>query len=552
MTFRFHIIYPYFILPNAENTVCAFTQKARKFSKMMTGKGHFVYFYGHEKTQVECNELVAVLSEQDFITAYGKEPDWLDAKYTSQCVNKSNEMPQSFIKDKYYNRTIPAIQSRLQPNDFICSFWGVPEIIKPLKNEGAIIVEPGIGCPRIFSEFCAFESYAIMHNVYGKMNISPRIYDAVIPNYFDLDEFKLVKEIPLLKFDNYFLFLGRKVINKGIAVVLELALKFPNENFVIVGPGNLSELNIYISPNVYEYPAVGSHERNIWMSGAKGFLLPTCYLEPFGGTVVESMLCGTPVITSDWGVFAETVLHGITGYRCRTLDHYIWAINNVTKLSRNKCRFWAEKNYSLDAVYILYNEWFQMLTRYHSKSEDDCKYLGYYSENPSRTNLDWLNKYFPTSGSITSDSTITSGSITSDSTITSGSITSDSTITSGSITSGSITSDSTITTTGDIEKTRQIHKNKKSLAIYCEDKWAFGTLFNGLKKVLQQNYNIEFFSWSKNYPVNKFEDFDLVLTSTWDTAKVFESRYKTRYPVAFCGHSIVEFINHDFKNMVKI
>jgi glycosyltransferase involved in cell wall biosynthesis len=68
------------------------------------------------------------------------------------------------------------------------------------------------------------------------------------------------------------------------------------------------------------------------MSRAKAVFVPTQYFEPFGGVAVEAQMCGTPVISSDFGVFNETVLHGITGYRCRTLDQYVWAINNVHKL----------------------------------------------------------------------------------------------------------------------------------------------------------------------------------------------------------------------------
>ena len=107
------------------------------------------------------------------------------------------------------------------------------------------------------------------------------------------------------------------------------------------------------------------------------------YLEPFGGVNVEAMLCGTPALTSDWGGFPETINHGITGYRCRTIDDYVWAGKyGVDKINPADCRKWAITRYSLDRVRWMYQEYFFKL--------QDLWTEGWYKLHPERTQLDWL------------------------------------------------------------------------------------------------------------------------------------------------------------------
>jgi glycosyltransferase involved in cell wall biosynthesis len=121
------------------------------------------------------------------------------------------------------------------------------------------------------------------------------------------------------------------------------------------------------------------------MSGAKAVFVPTLYIEPFGGVNVEAMFCGTPAITTDFGGFTETVQHGKTGYRCHTMDDFVWAAKNVDRLDPYYIRDYAVNNYSMDRVSLMYDEYFSKLM--------DLYRNGWYELHPERTELDWLRRY---------------------------------------------------------------------------------------------------------------------------------------------------------------
>jgi glycosyltransferase involved in cell wall biosynthesis len=215
-------------------------------------------------------------------------------------------------------------------------------------------VEYGVGYEGTFSPFRVFESYAWMHTIYGYQQgafaADGKFYDAVIPNSFAAEDFPEGDGK-----GDYLLYIGRLIERKGLQVVADLQ-KATGLPLVVAGSGDSSLL----PPGTDYRGVVGPKERSALYGGARATLVPTLYVGPFEGVAVESQLCGTPVITTDWGAFVETVQPG-SGYRCRTLQEFVDAAENAQYLDRHKIRKHALAQWSTDTVRFRYQNYFERL-----------------------------------------------------------------------------------------------------------------------------------------------------------------------------------------------
>jgi len=374
---RFHILCVPHTVTRKDYSACAYTQKALKFCKMMHRRGHIIYHYGHKDSEVECTEHIPITDNELFKAAYG-EYDW------------KKEIPKHNTGDlcntTYNKRAIVEVGKRKKHMDYLLLFWGIGHADVAKAHPDMISVEPGIGSFNTpCTPFSIYESYCVMNYVYGREKWEPKWTDAVIPNYFDLEDFKVES-----KPGDYFMYLGRIIESKGIGIAVEIA-KRTGLKLKVAGQGNFKrELGFEPPPNVEIVGYLEPKERSIMLSGARALLAPTHYNEPFGGVTVEALLCGTPIITSDWGAFAENNIHGVTGYRCRNLEQFIWAAKNIDTINRRTCREFAEKNFSLERVATMYEEYFTSLIPVF-------KGKGFYDINSGRKHLDWMYKYYPAS-----------------------------------------------------------------------------------------------------------------------------------------------------------
>jgi glycosyltransferase involved in cell wall biosynthesis/SAM-dependent methyltransferase len=369
---RFHILGIPHTVSSKEFNACAYTQKVVKFGKMMKARGHEIIHYGHEDSDLICDEHVPVLTNKDFKISYGSH-DW---RKTFFKFDINDHAYQTFFKN-----AIREVGKRKQKNDFILPFWGSG--VRPIcdAHEDLICVEPGIGyAGGHWARWKIFESYAIYHAYCGMEGVgycNQNWYEVVIPNYFDLDEFEYSNQK-----EDYFLYLGRVYDGKGVNIAIE-ATKQAGVKLVIAGQKEEG----YELPDHVEYIGYADVEtRKKLMSKAKASFLPSMYIEPFGGVQIENLLSGTPTITTDWGAFIENNLHGLTGYRCRTMGDFVEAIKNIHRINPKNCREWGE-NFSLEKIGEMYEKYFQdVLNVYTSK--------GWY-DSGNVENLNALEKKYP-------------------------------------------------------------------------------------------------------------------------------------------------------------
>ena len=111
-------------------------------------------------------------------------------------------------------------------------------------------------------------------------------------------------------------------------------------------------------PVVEELGEIGEPEKQALYEDAMAVLFPISWPEPFGLVLIESLACGTPVLASPVGSVPEVIRHGVTGFHCATLEHYVRAIERVGEIDRRACRREFDERFTAQLMARRYEETF--------------------------------------------------------------------------------------------------------------------------------------------------------------------------------------------------
>ena len=157
------------------------------------------------------------------------------------------------------------------------------------------------------------------------------------------------------KKENYLLSFGRIHPDKGTHLAIKIA-KEAGLSLKIAGLIQDEEyFNDKIKPHIDSGEVLyagnaGSVIRNKLLANAAALLHPIGFKEPFGLSVIEAMMSGTPVIAFDKGSMGELIVDGKTGYLVNDVAESVQAIQRLSDILPENCHHHAIKNFHQDRM----------------------------------------------------------------------------------------------------------------------------------------------------------------------------------------------------------
>ena len=384
--YNFHVLGVATTETNKKFAGCPYTSNARMLIDLLVSQGHHVKHY--------CNPGSETQAEQVYVTKPGVLAKNFGDRHATQYHAEPKPEPWGKVCRDFSIACGAAIRENFQPGDFVLlPSDGTGDVIGLIEDlEDVRIVETNVGYHDPVAPYRIFHTHVwrsawrsrahraqefydmfkdqepfIQHNPNVMLPIwEPRfVQDTVIQPFFNPAEFPYSANK-----EDYFLFLGRIIANKGIMDAVKLA-EVAGVKLIIAGPGDFETEFGVKPPKHVEFVGMADLEtRGTLIAKARTLLALTRYSEPCGYVVPEAMLGGTPPITCSGGGFVETLKDGVSGFVGDSFLEWEDAVNRLDTLKPEKIRQYAMDNFTADAVSPKYERFWHRIDAYHKADQD--------------------------------------------------------------------------------------------------------------------------------------------------------------------------------------
>ncbi len=246
-----------------------------------------------------------------------------------ECLHISNLMEQADTFDIIHNHFdfLPLTYSKLIKTPMVTTIHGFssPKILE------------------VYKKYNSVGTYVSISN--SDRNLDLR-YAATVYNGIDTKDFTF-RENP----DEYLLFFGRIHPEKGTSESIQIA-KQSGRKIILSGLIQDQEyFDAKVKPYINDTDVVfvgnsGPKERDELLGGAYALLHPISFAEPFGLSVAEAMMCGTPVIAFNLGSMPELIQNQKTGFLVNSVSEAVDAVGRIQTIDRSHCREWSISKFS--------------------------------------------------------------------------------------------------------------------------------------------------------------------------------------------------------------
>ncbi len=155
------------------------------------------------------------------------------------------------------------------------------------------------------------------------------------------------------------IFLSRIDTEKGCHIAIEVA-KMTNSKLIIAGnkssvPSEALYFDTSINPHIDGKQIIyvgelNDEQKSYYLGKAKAMLFPIIWDEPFGIVMIESMICGTPVIAFNRGSVNEVIDEGITGFKVNDKYEMAEAISKISSIDRSNCHKHTKSRFDISVI----------------------------------------------------------------------------------------------------------------------------------------------------------------------------------------------------------